>query len=371
MSQKPWIIHWNKLRLAYLPNRANWPHSHWTQWIAGWVLCFALIFITTYSPLAQCSEPAGPLTGPARDEEIALLWEQGKTAHSAGKNEDCIRALDRLILRYTGSKHFQEAHLLVAQCYLRTGQNEEAQARLKYSIESPKRGPQAIRARLDLGRVQNRLQKFSESLLLSNELLKTLPNGPERAEALLNKATALLGLKKNDRAIQALQAFDTEGGALATAELKGEAKYLDLELQVRKCQEIFPGQITEEGRLIIAYRNQGQCLKEVVLKLKAMIHAELGAEWIENAQKQVVHVLSDYVHSPEGELPRPATKRKGTQLIHYLKELREALTAETAKFKEQTELLLDEWAKQAQDKAKKAMEKIRTSLHSLSKEGES
>ena len=329
----------------------------------GWKMRFksqaALFVIALLGTSAGHGSSPTTSQGSATQDETAVLWQDGQRAFDTGGNAECIRNLQRLVDRHPGAPGYLRAHLMLGLCYLRTGHPDKSLVPLKHYVEASSLNPDGIRARLALTRAEVGLGRYNEALLLTTELMGKSIAGPDRLEALILKARALLGMDEDLRASQAIASFKKESEGLgALSPLTEEASLVELQIKIRSCSRLPEKGHVDEGKIRAQFKARGQCLQEAILLLKTSVQTLSAPEWLEKSLNQVVDAVDALRHWVDAKLPEPPGKRKSAQKSAYEKELRTALHEDLSDFATKSKELLAEWRKNSPPIAAKYIDPI-------------
>lgn len=311
-----------------------------------WLSALCLIAALADSPAFAINSEVGP----ASPAEAALLWKDGKEAHSRGKWQDAVNRLERLIARHPGAPGYLEAHRLLGEAYLGLDETAKALPVLKSYVEGTRSATDGARGRLLLGKALLSLERYDEAALLAREfekksLEKSMEKEPElRARGLILKARALTGLGRDEeagRALDSLSRLKFEQPAVAA-----EASLARLDLKTRSCARL-PGQGSGQGSMDeLQARSQfdrrGTCLEEALLqfmelqRLQQALPKSDQPHFAADAERRLIVAYDSYARGclnppsppaagkpgPEGSLRRSKLQleRYRTELVTLLKE---------------------------------------------------
>jgi hypothetical protein len=284
------------------------------------------------SPVRAAPPSAGDSSavtaGPTSDEEAAVLWKDGKSDFEHGLDEDAIPKLERLVARYPGYPGFIEAHRMLARAYLRTGQPAKAKPLLQAYIQGQGHSRSALEARLELARAELGLKLYSEALLVSVEATKLAAKAGAsaadiRAEALMLRARAQMGLGQDDRASSSVRSALTALPSPAPSPLAAAVRETSLKLKLRGCAR-FPsrGKLTE-GQVRDQLGRRGACLHGALLQFKEVL-ATGDTTTCDLAQSEISEAFASYWKKCRNPPPPPPVKpkdRNAQQLKTYFREL--------------------------------------------------
>jgi tetratricopeptide (TPR) repeat protein len=313
-------------------------------------LSAALILFPSYNSMG-----APTSLGPTSKGEAQLLLKEGRAALRDARYQDAENYLKRLVDRYPGDQGYLEAHNLLGTALVRADKPKEAVPLLKDYISATGANPESAKARLLLGHAFLDLNQYEEAHLIALEIeimeAKTKLTSDIKLEALLIKSRALLGLKHEARAINALEAAEKELSEKNSAEVRGRAYVLHLQLKTLTCAR-FPsaGSLTE-AQTKDQFERRGTCLLEAVLLFRKIL--ESGDETsMENAVDQVSDSYHDYLHAC-GHPPASALflnknkisnqKPSALQRKRYQSELTDVIVVDCRKKSNEAIDLLQSW----------------------------
>ena len=284
-----------------------------------------LLIALTFSHPTWAAD-SGNSSGPTSDSEAKILWTEGKADFEAKKFQDAARTLSRYIDRYPSYPGYLDAQLLLGMSYLSMKQPEKALKPLKYYAEALGNSTASMRGRLPLGQTYLQLKKFNEAYLVSEELLhytttKTSPPG-FNLKALLLKTEALVGMNRDVRANQALDAFRKELKKDPDAEasdLRAPFRFSELTLKTRSCSKFpSPGQL-DEAQTRSQLIRKGDCLLEASTVFMELIRTG-DEDWVKPAIPVLENSYHDYKKGCASP-PNPPGKRTAQELASYKQEL--------------------------------------------------
>ena len=322
-----------------------------------------LLFLFVLAP-GLCWSSVDTSTGPAPVQDAAVLLEEGQRLLEAGKYNEAIYPLKRLVDRHPGSPDYLNAHLLLGEAFLKNNQPAQAVEPLRFYSSTLLRKPDAEvsavnRARSSLGRAYLALRKYKEAFLVAKEIEKSLgtsePAGdPDLLNALLIKTHALYEQGKDKKAETSLAAAAKLLSANPPAALAGETHFLQQQLKLRSCS-LLPsrGKLTED-QVRAQLSRKGLCLQEALLAFRKV--ASTGAAgWAEKAKTEILGAFQAYSRNcaapPEPPVTRTKGRRSPQQLKQYLLELKHVLKADCQEKMQQASSLLSEWAGQSSAEA--------------------
>ena len=268
--------------------------------------------------------------GPTSDAEAALLWKDGKAEFEAHHCGASLERLTRLIARYPAHPGFTEAHRLAGICQLEARQNAPAIASFKYYVEAQGQGVQRLPAKNLLAQAYLAAGRFSETFLLTGEVLKggtanTPLDDSTRASALLLRARALFGL---GRKLQAQDALESAQALLAKSHdsdpaLQAKTRRLALDFNLERCEQWVKGDHLPEADTLYQFGQRFECLERSGLLLLDLFkaaqpaEAELGRKSFKLRWQQYLDRLSN----PPALLGPQSAKERQTQRTELVKKL--------------------------------------------------
>ena len=284
-----------------------------------------LLIALTFSVPVWAAD-SGNSSGPTSDSEAKILWREGKADFEAKKFEEAARTLSRYVDRYPSYPGYLDAQLLLGMSYLSLKQPEKALKYLKYYTEALGNSTDSMRGRLPLGQSYLLLKKFNEAYLVSEELIrftatKTFPPG-FNLKALLLKTEALIGMNRDARANQALDAFRKELKKDPDAEasdLRAPFRFSELTLKTRSCSK-FPSQgPLDEAQIRSQLIRKGDCLLEASTIFMELIRTG-DEDWVKPAIPLLGSSYQSYINNCTTP-PNPPGKRTAQELASYKQEL--------------------------------------------------
>lgn len=328
--------------------------------------------LITPSFVARADYVAPTSVGPAMDEASRLLWEEGRDAFGRGRYADAARALQRLVDRHAAASGYLEAHLLLGLTRLRLNEIDPAIQALRYFIEAAGWNPEALRARLSLGRAYLRAGKSMEALLVVKEILDHPAKGqPDtarpapsavRLEALLIKARAMMARKREVDVDRALSAFESEARRADDVQpLLAEYGVIRMEVKFTGCARLPGSQPISEALALSRMRSRGSCLLEAFEPFREVLRIG-DREKQEVALTGLLAAFADFRKASLNPPPLPGSHGRAAARA-YRKELSERLMKNYSETVERAKSILVGWkAGAASDGASVYVEKALKSL---------
>ncbi len=310
------------------------------------------------SPLPQSA------TGPTSSAEAEILLRDGRAEYKAGRFEEATHLLKRYVDRYPSSPSFHEAQLMLGRSLLVQGKLRESIAPLQAYISAHEGSLQAQEVRLDIGHAQLGLKLFNEAYLSSIELLSAKQSDalPPKIEvsALLLRAQALLGLGRDDRALQAIENAQKKMGPInpdtplaqaapsaSTAPtasgvptpsvpapqpdpfgaLRMETEWTALRLKSRTCARLPSSGSLTEAQVLDQLSRRGDCLLEGITLTHEALHLPIAAgeeTAVGGIQRETAESWAAYAKACRNPPPLPG-KASATEKKHYRTELADQL----------------------------------------------
>lgn len=294
-------------------------------------VCLALLALQAESSLALDSE-----SGPASPQEAELLLKSGKDAAEKGRHPSAASFFQRFVDRYPAHPEYTDTLKRLGEARLASSQPQAALEPLKGFVEARGTAESGLEGRLLLGRAYLSTGKLSEALLVSTELLNILiPGGKKEksaipaalhAGALLLKAEALLAKKKHSRAKDALSSAEVvlKTAKANSAELLGQARWIDLELKLHACARYPSAKRLQEDQALDQVERRGLCLQEALVQYRSAL--EPGAEpWVRQSTAAIERAYRSYDDLCRNP-PSPVGRRTTVELERYRRELAQRTT---------------------------------------------
>lgn len=291
-------------------------------------------------------------TGPVSPTEADILWTDARKALDDRKLETAVPLLTRLVDRYPGYPGHLESHFILGQTLLTLKQDKKAIPYLRFYVSGAKSPEDLGIGRISLGWALIRTQKYQEAYLTSLELEKLKAYVPH---ALLLRARAQVGLKRNDDAILSLAALPKDLTPFAGNNwLPGEVLDTQHFVKLAQCKNLASRKPTPENDAIESVEKQSACLMESFLIFEKLVTTSLTVP-IERAlvdAKTAWKVFHQSCMNPPPPKYKDQKPREAKDFVRYKKELRSLLSKKYTATKTQLKDFLDDWRKRttAEDK---------------------
>lgn len=267
--------------------------------------------------------------GPHSEEEAELLLRDSREAFTAGRMDDAVRILERLVHRYPAHPEMAKSQLLLGRVRIETGQSKKAIAPLLRAVEAWGNHPDGIAARVSLGRAYVGAGDPRAALVAISELTRG-PAGKKASpeviwEGLLVQSAAHLALRKEKEALRDLHSVETAFAAADKAEspvpndLRAEFFWLKLEMKKRECARLpAPGPM-DEAQARVQIERRGACLQEATSIALKTVDPD-PERWAPKTAALLAEVVEGFQQTCRNP-PKPRGKRSQAQLKRYREEL--------------------------------------------------
>ena len=192
--------------------------------------------------------------GPTSTQEAQTIWLEGKRAFDESRLSEAAQNLQRLVDRYPGDPHQNDAMEILGETYLQLNQATRAIPLLLAAVDTHPREGRGQKTRLILGEAYLVAKKYDEALLIVQEIEKVLnqanlnSTNPAtlRSESVLLKGRTLLAKNHLERAQLSLLSLESELPRLEELDLRDRIYAFRLQLGLSQCTRITtPGPLTE------------------------------------------------------------------------------------------------------------------------------
>lgn len=285
--------------------------------------------------------------GPGSEVEAVVLWKEGQRLFSEQAYEEAAARLQRFIDRYPGAEGFLEAHRLLGEAYLNSGQPKEGLPPLRHFIEGTRSRKEADQARFLLGRTYLALSRFPEARLVVKELSSST-DPHVVAEGTLLEARIHIAMNKDPAAYSSLESA-RESARKATSQaapdFSARALVVETQLKTRACARYPSSTRLNEGQMRDQMNRRGICLHEAILLFHQTVQTE-QARPVEESLALVSQAFQDYsqaCRAPVVNLPRLTASQKAA----YEKDLKELLARECSKKFREARTMIEEFQKKS------------------------
>lgn len=312
------------------------------------------VLILPVSGFSIPSEAAPTSLGPTSPEEAQFLWKESQTALRELRYQDAVTLLQRYVDRYAGEPNTLKAHALLGKALLEIGEPKKAISVLRDFLGSSQNLVDSLEATIDLGRSYLTQNLFTEAYLASLEMSRfsahLKSSSDSQMEILLIRSQALLGLKHQARAQNALESAEKRIINKTSPAITGRIFDLKLQIKLQHC-ETLPGiGPLDEAQLRDQLERRGTCLLEALLIFQKVLKTG-DLKYSGAAAAQMNEAYNNYAR----ECTHPKSRKEGgkprtlKESVQYQVELASVLTRDL-KFKSTHALeLIDSWKTELPD----------------------
>jgi tetratricopeptide (TPR) repeat protein len=308
----------------------------------------ALVCPIAHAAVPPQGAPSSTSNGPTSPEEASILWSEGRKAFEAGRFEEAIPPLQRLVDRYPAQEGYTDAHLYLGVALTRTGKAAQAIDPLRYYVEAKGKTLDGIKGRLELGAAYVEANRADEAYLTALEVLKAKGVPADFSiRGLLLKAEALLEQGHDLRAWQSVDSgrkqIAQNQSEIHRSDLLGHAQYLGLRIKARDCARLPSRGPLDEAQTRAQLARRGTCELEGLIKFKDT--AETGdPTWSKRAADELIRSLEEYDQACSRP-PVPKGKRTAAELDRYRAELVAVITRDCRAKYSKGEEMIASWRK--------------------------
>jgi tetratricopeptide (TPR) repeat protein len=317
-------------------------------------------------PSAQAVETAN---GPTSQQEADILWTDGQKYFDAGKYQDSVNSLSRLVDRYPGATGYLEAHRLLGRSLMMLGRYSEAAPLFESYINATGNRELGLSTRLWLGETYLQIGKANEAYLSSQEIEKAtqLSKSDIYARSQFLKARALLALDRDERAQRVIDSVESLPIVQSDSALKGYAAQARIDLKLRSCRGYPSAGAMDEQQARDQFSRRALCLQEALVLFKTAAESrELGTG--DQTATELYKGFESYTTATRK--PPPPTKltpvdRTPQQRAEYAAELIAKLNEDRKKALQESLSIISEWRSKSSPKAAIAYTKLTKEIEKL------
>ncbi|MCM0606427.1 MAG: hypothetical protein KA715_10085 [Xanthomonadaceae bacterium] len=272
--------------------------------------------------------------------------EQAETKTKALQFKEVIKLYTDYLRKFPAHAQYLHTRYLLGLAYIQEREWKLAATELNTVIEKWQITPDSLDARLKLATASIEIKKWSEAVLIAQEILDNSPNeSPLRPEAHWLQARAHFENHNPLEAKKAADRFFSESGGknlnpLSTAELYR----IQLRMKLSDCKAKKLPKILAEQEWISQFQNQSLCLFESIPILKSIAKQD-QAKVLNQAVREWNEIYDSYVVQPK-KIPQPKLRIKPKQLKQYRLEMSQFSQVEQQKLKGQIGDVIGAWEKE-------------------------
>lgn len=290
-------------------------------------------------------------TAPSTNIQLKLetpeeYLEQAEIKTKALQFKEVIKLYNDYLRKFPAHSQYLHTRYLLGLAYIQERQWKLASQELNTVVEKWQITPDSLDARLKLATASIELKKWSEAVLIAQEILDNSENdSPLRPEAHWLQARAHFENHNPLEAKKAADRFFSESGGknlnpLSTAELYR----IQLRMKLTECKAKKLPKILPEQEWISQFQSQSLCLFESIPLLKSIAKQD-QQKVLNQAVREWNEIYDSYVVQPK-KIPQPKIKIKPKQLKQYRIEMSQFSQAEQQKLKNQISDVISAWEKE-------------------------